>query len=692
MAKTPVPKKLMPKTLKPKTLAKLQDWTFTVDYEGIAWAVFDRKGESMNSLGRRPTEELDLIVKTVEDAKAGEIKGLVLISGKDSSFIAGADIREFDGYDTEDKIKDAVKETLGLFDRIERLPVPVVAAMHGYCLGGGLELVMACDWRIADREEGTRFGFPEVKLGLFPGLNGTVRALKLAGPIDGMSAMLTARMLRPTAARAMGFVDQLVPTRHRLRWAARKAVLQKRRSKGAPWWKRAMLKQPVRGMLAKQMRTKTAAKIREDHYPAPFRLIDLFERYGDDPARMRVAETEMFAPLMVSETSRNLRRVFRLSEMLKDASPKGGFKPRKVHVIGAGTMGADIAAWCVVSGMQASIQDLDAGQIEKALRRAKGLFKKRLRGKTAIDSAVARLIADPDGKEIKHADVVIEAIVEKLDVKQKLFAELEKQMKPGAVLATNTSSLKLEDIAKPLADPGRLVGLHFFNPVSQLPLVEVVRGKKSRKEEVGKACAFVTAINKLPLIVKSCPGFLVNRVLAPYMMEAVRLYQDGQPREKIDQAALKFGMPMGPMELMDMVGLDICNKVGEELDIAPKPKKGSKSKATKKSTAKPDNVLAALVKQGKLGKKTGEGFYVWADGKPKREEASYDDAELDRLGAELIKPMLDEAERAAADKVVESADHVDAGVIFGTGFAPFRGGPLHYRHSTDARASDKAAA
>jgi len=664
----------------PTTLPDLKDWTFTIDFEGIAWAVFDREGESMNSLGRRPTEELDRIVKAVEEAKAGEIKGLVLMSGKESSFVAGADIREFEGFDTEEKIKEVVKETLALFDRIERLPVPVVAAIHGYCLGGGFELVLACDWRIADREEGTRLGFPEVKLGIFPGLHGTVRALAAAGPLDAMTAMLTGKMLRPTAARAMGFVDQLVPTRHNLRWAARKAVLQKRRSKGASWWKKLLLKQPARSLLAKQMRAKTVAKVREEHYPAPFRLIDLFERYGDDLARMKLAETEMFAPLMASETSRNLRRVFTLSEMLKDAAPKDGFKPRKVHVIGAGTMGADIAAWCVVSGMQASLQDLDADQIGKALKRAKGLFKKRLRGKTAIDSAVARLIADPDGKQIKHADVIIEAIVEKLDVKQALFAELEKKAKPGAVLATNTSSLKLEDIAKPLKDPGRLVGLHFFNPVSQLPLVEVVRGSGTREDEVGKACAFVTAINKLPLITKSCPGFLVNRVLAPYMMEAVRLYQDGQPREKIDQAALKFGMPMGPMELMDMVGLDICNKVGEELDISPE------------SGGKTDNVLATLVKQGKLGKKTGEGFYFWVDGKPKREEAEYSAAELERLGRELIKPLLDEAERALSDHVVESADHVDAGVIFGTGFAPFRGGPLHYRRREAATTSDQEAA
>jgi 3-hydroxyacyl-CoA dehydrogenase/enoyl-CoA hydratase/3-hydroxybutyryl-CoA epimerase len=666
----------------PITLPDLKDWTFSIDFERIAWAIIDRKGESMNSLGRRPLEELGDIVTALEQANAGEVRGLVLMSGKDSSFIAGADIREFEGFDTEDKIKDVVKQTLDLFDRIERLPLPVVAAIHGYCLGGGLELALACDWRIADREEDTRLGFPEVKLGIFPGLNGTVRAIQAAGPMDAMTVMLTGKMLRPTAARAMGLVDQLVPTRHNLRWAARKAVMQKRRSKGAPWWKKLMAKQPVRGMLAKQMRAKTAEKVREEHYPAPFRLIDLFEHYGDDPAAMKRAETEMFAPLMASETSRNLRRVFNLSEMLKDAAPKDGFKPRKVHVIGAGTMGADIAAWCVVSGMQASLQDLDKAQIDKALERAKKLFKKRLRGRTVFDSAVARLIADPEGKQIKHADVIIEAIVEKLDVKQALFADLETKAKPGAVLATNTSSLMLEDIAKPLKDPGRLVGLHFFNPVALLPLVEVVRGEGTREEEIGKACRFVTAINKLPLIVKSCPGFLVNRVLAPYMMEAVRLYQEGQPREKIDQAALKFGMPMGPLELMDMVGLDICKKVGEELDLAPKANDASSS----------GNVLASLVQQGKLGKKTGEGFYVWEDGKPKRNEATYDDAELARLGRELIKSLLDEAARAEADKIVEDADHVDAGVIFGTGFAPFRGGPLHYRRSEDAAAAGKAAA
>ncbi len=659
------------------TLPILHDWRLTVDFEGIAWAVIDREGESMNSLGRRPTEELGEIVKWAEDAALkAEIKGLVLMSGKDSSFIVGADIREFERFATEPQVKEVVKETLELFDRVEKLQVPVVVAIHGYCLGGGLELALACHWRIADREEGTRLGFPEVKLGIFPGLNGTVRSIELAGPTDAMTAMLTARMLRPGAAKAMGLVDQLVPTHHNLRWAARKAVLQKRRSKGAPWWKRLMLKEPMRGLLARQMRTKTAAKVREEHYPAPFRLIDLFEQYGDDPVRMRAAETEIFAPLMVSEASRNLRRVFMLSEMLKDEAPNDSFKPKRVHVIGAGTMGGDIAAWCVVCGMQASLQDLDEAQISKALARAKSLFRRQLRGKQAVDAAVARLIADPAGKQVKHADVVIEAIVEKLDVKQKLFAALQGQVKPGAVLATNTSSLRLEDIARALKDPGRLVGIHFFNPVAQLPLVEVVRGEGTREEEVRKGTAFVTVIKKLPLVVKSCPGFLVNRVLAPYMMEAVRRLEEGTPRDKIDQAALKFGMPMGPLELMDLVGLDIANHVGEELNLAPKE----------------ETILGRLVKQGKLGKKTGEGFYVWEQGSPKREPVSYDGADLDRLGRELIKPMLDAAEGVLADQIVTNADHVDAGVIFGTGFAPFRGGPLHYRRTQEQAASSTAAA
>ncbi len=643
---------------------QLKDWHFEIDFEGIAWAVFDREGEKMNTLGRRPTEELMAIVSKVEDAAdKGDVRGLVIISGKDSNFIAGADIREFDDMAADAVVEEALKATISLFDRIEKLRVPVVAAIHGFCLGGGLELAMACHYRIATREEGTRLGFPEVKLGIFPGLNGTVRSIELAGAMDAMGIMLTGRMVRPGPARGMGIVDQLVATHHQLHWAARKAVLQKRKSKGAPWWKRLLRTAPMRKFLARKMREKTAAKVREDHYPAPFSLIDLFENFGDSRRRMKPAETTAFVPLMTGETAGNLRRVFRLMEMLKKEAPAGTFKPRRVHVIGAGTMGTDIAAWCVVCGMEASLQDLSEDQLVKAQARAKNLFKKRLKTSQAVEAAQARLISDPDGKHIPRADVVIEAIVENLEIKQKVFAGIEPKLKPGAILATNTSSLQIEDIARNLKDPGRLIGLHFFNPVPQLPLVEVILGAGSLDTEVRKGCAFVTAIRKFPLVVKSCPGFLVNRVLAPYMLDGARRYQEGEPRDKIDQAAVKFGMPMGPLELSDVVGLDICKHVAETLKLGPVE----------------DSELERLVKNGKLGKKTGEGFYVWEKGKPKRQKASFDEEELEELGRDLVKPMLDECERALAERIVESEDHIDAGVIFGTGFAPFRGGPLHYR-------------
>ncbi|HDO52749.1 MAG TPA: 3-hydroxyacyl-CoA dehydrogenase family protein, partial [Rhizobiales bacterium] len=385
--------------------------------------------------------------------------------------------------------------------------------------------------------------------------------------------------------------------------------------------------------------------------------------YGDSRRRMKPAETAAFAPLMISDVARNLRRVFGLTEMLKNEAPKGAVKPLRAHIVGAGTMGCYIAARCVVCGIEASLQDLSEEQTQKALARAKKLFKRRLKTRQAVDAAVTRLIADPEGRHVPRADLVIEAIVEDLEIKRKVLAGLEAKMKPDAILATNTSSLKIEDIAKPLKDPGRLIGLHFFNPVAQLPLVEVVLGVGGREEEVRKGCAFVTAIRKYPLIVKSCPGFLVNRVLAPYMLDGARRYQEGEPREKIDQAALNFGMPMGPLELSDIVGLDICKHVAETLNLGPVE----------------DSELDRLVKNGKLGKKTGEGFYVWEKGKPKRQQASFDEEDLELLGRELIRPMLDECERALAERIVESADHVDAGVIFGTGFAPFRGGPLHYR-------------
>jgi 3-hydroxyacyl-CoA dehydrogenase/enoyl-CoA hydratase/3-hydroxybutyryl-CoA epimerase len=568
---------------------------------------------------------------------------------------------------------------LDMLDRIEALPVPVVAAIHGFCLGGGLELALACHWRIATRDDATRLGFPEVRLGLFPGFNGTWRSIRQAGPLAAMEAMLTGRMIRASAARAMGLVDELAPSRLNLPWAARKAIQRKRRAKPAGWLKAALRQWPLRNLVVSRMRAETAKKAREDHYPAPFRLIDLFADTGGTLARMKAEETRAFAPLMVSDTSRNLRRVFRLSEMMKAQAPKDlDFKVRRVHVVGAGVMGADIAGWCAAQGYEVTLQDLSPEAIAKGIAAQGKLFARRFRTKATRDAAKARLIADPKGEAIPRADVVIEAIVEKLEVKQALFRELEPKLRPGAILATNTSSIMIEDIAQALADPGRLIGIHFFNPVAQMPLVEVIRGAGTHEAEVRKGCAFVTAIDKFPLIVKSCPGFLVNRVLAPYMMAAMERIEKGEAKEEIDEAARAFGMPMGPIELADTVGLDVCAHVGKILGY---PSGGSR--------------LDRLIAAGKLGKKSGEGFYTWRDGKPVKAEKPYDKAALQRLGAALVEPLVAEAGRALADGIVESADMVDAGVIFGTGFAPFRGGPLHYKAGLGAAAhagSPRAAA
>jgi len=647
-------------------VSALRDWRFSVDTQGIAWAVFDREGESQNSLSRRALEELGAIVESVErSARERSIRGLVFISGKEKGFIVGADVREFEQLPDERQVVESVTLVNAYLDRIERLPIPVVCCIHGFCLGGGLELALACHWRIATRDDATRIGFPEVRLGIFPGFNGTARSIRQAGALAAMPMMLAGSMVRASAARGMGLIDELVSSRLNLPWAARKAVERKRKAKPAPLWKDLARQWPARELLAKRMRSETAKKVREGHYPAPFRLIDLFETHGGNLNGMKAAETRAFAPLMVSETSRNLRRVFKLSETLKAQAPKDlAFKPQRVHVIGAGVMGADIAGWCVASGMEVSLQDVNSDQIGKGIAAQKKLFGRKFRTKAQRDAAAARLIADPGGANISRADVVIEAIVERLEAKQNLLKSIEGKLKPGAVLATNTSSIMIEEIAKPLADPGRLLGIHFFNPVAQMPLVEVIKGTGTRDEEVQKGCAFVTAIDKFPLIVKSSPGFVVNRVLGPYMMAALQRVERGEPKEMIDEAAQAFGMPMGPVELADTVGLDVCASVGNILKMAPAGGSG----------------LDQMVASGKLGKKSGEGFYVWKDGKPQKAkpETPWDRGELERLGRELVDPLIREAERVRDEKIVESADLVDAGVIFGTGFAPFRGGPLHF--------------
>ncbi len=642
-------------------------WSFHTDLEKIGWLTIHTPDASVNVLSREAIMELETLVARIEDlASSGELVGVVLLSGKDSGFIAGADVSEFDAMSDFSVLPEALKRTHALFARIENLKVPFVAGIHGFCLGGGLELALACHYRIAVNDEKTRLGFPEVNLGIFPGFGGTGRSIRQAGPVDAMSIMLTGKMLRAGAARGLNLVDKLVRHRDMLRWEGRKAVLAHKTSSAAPLSKKLIAMGPLRSYAASKMREQASKKARQAHYPAPYALIDLFEKHGNDWQAMIRGEVDAFVPLMGSPTATNLRRVFFLSEGLKKQGIKGA-KFARVHVIGAGVMGGDIAAWCAYRGMSVTLQDLDMARIQPALDRAKALFKKRYKKKHEIDAAMLRLVPDPQGLGVSRADVIIEAVVEKLDVKQAIFAGVEEKLKPGAILATNTSSIELERIAEALKDPARLIGLHFFNPVAQLPLVEVIRSRFNSDDAIGKGASFAQAIGKSPVVVKSAPGFLVNRVLMPYMLGAVERVERGESKELLDAAAVAFGMPMGPIELMDTVGLDVGKSVATELGHAVP--EGSQ--------------FARLIAAGKLGRKTGEGFYKWEKGKAVKGEAPAH-ADLAALGRELVKPLVDMTEVVLAEGVVASPELADIGVIMGTGFAPFLGGPLKAR--ADGRA------
>lgn len=642
-------------------------WSFHTDVEKLGWLTINSQGAGVNTLSREAIMELETLVARIEDlASSGEVIGVILLSGKDSGFIAGADVSEFDAMSDFSVLPEALKRTHALFTRIEKLKVPVVAGIHGFCLGGGLELALACHYRVAVNDEKTRIGFPEVNLGIFPGFGGTGRSIRQAGPVDAMQIMLTGKMLKAGAARGLNLVDKLVRHRDMLAWEGRKAVLQKRRSVSAPPVKRLMALGPIRSYVAGKMREQAGKKARKEHYPAPFALIDLFEAHGNDWQAMSRGEIDAFVPLMGTETATNLRRVFFASESLKKQGAKGA-KFARVHVIGAGVMGGDIAAWCALRGMAVTLQDIDMERIRPALERGKALFKKRLKSKREVDTAMLRLEADPSGKGVARADVIIEAVVEKLEVKQAIFSGIEDQLKPGAILATNTSSIELERIAEGLKDPARLIGLHFFNPVAQLPLVEVIRSTFNSDAEIGKGAAFALAIGKSPVVVKSAPGFLVNRVLMPYMLGAVKRVEAGESKELLDAAAVAFGMPMGPIELMDTVGLDVGQSVARELGQA----------------VPAESKFAGLVSASKLGRKSGEGFYKWVDGKAQKGETP-ERADLAALGRELVQPLVDTTEVVVAEGVVANAGLADIGVILGTGFAPFLGGPLKAR--ADGRA------
>jgi 3-hydroxyacyl-CoA dehydrogenase/enoyl-CoA hydratase/3-hydroxybutyryl-CoA epimerase len=634
-------------------------WALEIDAERVAWLTFDRPGASTNALSRPAMQELNERLGELEQARP---RGLVILSAK-SGFIAGADISEFKDAPSPAEAVPWIRAAHAIMQRLEDLPFPTVAAINGYALGGGLELALACRHRVCADDPKVTLGLPEVLLGIHPGFGGTVRSVRLVGAPLALDLMLTGRNLRPAQALRAGLVDAVVPATE-LREAARKVVLQPRPARRAPLKFRLLDLPLVRGVVAGKVEQQVRRKARRDHYPAPYAIVDLWRRHGAHPRTAYEAEAQSVAELVCTATSRNLVRVFFLQERLKALGGKDVPKGGHVHVVGAGVMGGDIAAWCAVRGFDVTLQDRSIEFVQPALDRARAFFDKRAKVPGKRQEYESRLAADVAGTGVGQADVVIEAIFEDAQAKRDLYARLEPQLNSGAVLATNTSSLVLENLASSLAEPARLVGLHFFNPVAQMPLVEVIESHATSAQARAAALAFTRAIDKLPLPCRSSPGFLVNRVLMPYMTEAMLVAQEGVPLALIDEAAVRFGMPMGPIELADIVGLDVCLHVGRILAAAyggPAPE-----------------AVAELVAAGKLGRKSGQGLYEWRDGKAIKPTPAPGSGAPDDLQDRLMLPLVNEAMAVLREGVVADADLIDAGIIFGSGFAPFRGGPLQY--------------
>lgn len=640
----------------------LRHWKLERDADGLAWATLDVADASTNTLGAAVMLELASLLDELDRQPP---KGLVIRSGKAAGFIAGADIDEFSRIDSPAAARALVERGWNLFNRLAALPYPTLALVRGHCLGGGVELALACRYRIAVDEPATRMALPEVMLGIYPAWGGMLRLPRLIGPAAALDLMLTGKGVDARKAKRLGLADDCVPPRV-MDSAARLTLLSGRAPRELPLMQR-LLNGPLKAVVARQARRQTAAKVRPGHYPAPFAIIDIWARHGGNALAVPADAPASLEAIFRSPTAKNLVRVFHLQERLKAFGKDADFAPRRVHVVGAGVMGGDIAAECALRGMIVTLQDQTIERIAPAIARAAKRFERKFRGQPReVRFALDRLIPDPDGHGVARADVVIEAIFESLEAKRALLASVEARARPDALIASNTSSLRITDIATALADPSRLVGVHFFNPVAMMPLVEVVRTAASGEEALVRAAAFVRKLDKLPLPVRDAPGFLVNAVLGPYMYEALRCVDEGIAPEAIDAALTAFGMPMGPIELIDTVGLDIAVAAGKALAGAE---------------AVLPRALADKVAAGQLGKKSGQGFYRWEAGKARKAVAP---AVPEGLARRILAPLLAAADDCVARGVVADADLADAGVIFGTGFAPFTGGPLHHSRAAGA--------
>ncbi|MBI3884319.1 MAG: enoyl-CoA hydratase/isomerase family protein [Opitutae bacterium] len=654
--------------------------SLTFGADGIALLTFDRPNSSANVFDVATLEELDAHLATLETRR--DLKGVVLLSAKAKIFLAGADLNAFSKNLTVESRGHTIDLGHRIFTRLERLPLPTVAAINGICLGGGCELALACDWRVASLDKSTKIGLPEVQLGILPAWGGSVRLPRLIGLPAALNVILAGKQLAAIPAQKAGLADDVAHPEYLLA-AAKKLLARGKRPAPAPTGfansalgRRVVAHRAKQGVLAKT----------RGHYPAPLKALEVCLAAFGRPLEQGLAlERAALLELVATPECRSLMGIFFLQERAKKLKAPGadgaGRKVRSVAVVGAGTMGAGIAQWSAARGLPVILKDIAPALLAKGLQAAEKLFrdaaKRRVFTEAEATAGLDRITPVAADVPLTDVDLVIEAAVEKLELKQKIFRQLEARAAAHTVLATNTSALSIDAIAAGLADPGRVVGIHFFNPVHRMQLVEIVQGPRTSPAALDTALQFVKAIGKLPVLVKDSPGFLVNRILLPYMVEAVRLFTEGCSAPQLDRLMLDFGMPMGPLRLTDEVGLDVSQHVATDLQTRlPKP-------------VPIDDTLEKMIAKGWLGKKSGTGFYVFPKEKGAKETANAEVAFLQTTGKgsrqddatrldRLVLVMVNEAARVLEEGVVAAPEDVDFGMIFGTGWAPFRGGPLRY--------------
>ena len=638
------------------------------DEDGIAIVRFDRSGSSVNVFDTATLRHLAAIVKDLDRPR---LRGVIFVSSKPAVFIAGADLKELAG--TQDRA-GLVELGQQIFTRIEALRCPTVAAIHGACAGGGFEMCLACDYRVASDAHATRIGLPEVKLGLIPAWGGSTRLPRLVGLPRALKVILGADLMPSSKARQLGLVDAIGP-RERLIFLAKRFV-----GKGKPRHRFRHLAWIPAWQAVAALARKSVLKKTRGHYPAAISAIDVVTKavVRSIPQSL-AAEKKAILALAEGDVSSNLIRVFFLQDRAKHLPAPKAASIEKTAVIGSGVMGAGIAQWFAARGKEVLLRDVGPEQLAQGLQRAEKLFSEaRRRGillRFEASAGMDRIVPVEIPSQMRSTDLVVEAASENMQVKKAIFADLEKRVRPDTILATNTSALSVTEISRDLRDPGRVVGLHFFNPVHRMKLVEIARGELSSDFAVDTAVAFVQRIGKLPVVVRDRPGFLVNRILLPYLLEAVRLFVAGAQVEAIDESMLDFGMPMGPLRLLDEVGLDVAADVGETLCRAFPDRMHTPT------------IFAQLLAADVKGKKTGRGFYEYRNGRVASvnrlatdlREAD-DKANLTRaqLQERMVLLMINEAARCLEERIVDDPRDVDFGMVMGTGFAPFRGGPLRY--------------